>query len=62
MIGAFKDFEACKDELRNQGFKFSHIGDDGNKWFTNEAKMDIAEVYVYGDGSSSALIGKYTRR
>lgn len=61
MTGAFINYEACKDELRNQCFKFSHIGDKGRHFYTNEAKMDIAEVYVYEDGSSSAIIGKYTK-
>ena len=59
MIGKFINYESCKEELRNQCFKFSHIGDEGRHFYTNEAKMNIAEVYVYKDGSVSALIGKY---
>ncbi len=59
MTGTFKNSEECKNSLRHEGFKFSHMF-DGRMIFTIEtaAKIKYAEVYIYCDNSSSALIGE----
>lgn len=58
MNGAFKTQSICESELRNQGFCF-YTTSNMRPVFINRTKKLIAEIYVYADYSSSALIGEY---
>lgn len=58
MKGTFNTESICTEELRAKGFKF-HTINGNNKLFINEAVKELAEVFVYSDGSASALIGSY---
>jgi hypothetical protein len=55
MIGSFINKEACVSELKYQGFIWCAIN-----VYVNKSVNDFAEIYVYTDGSASALIGRYT--
>jgi hypothetical protein len=63
MIGAFKNAEECKNSLRKEGYKFSHMF-DGRMVFTVETaqKIKFAEISVYPDDSCSALIGESNKK
>lgn len=58
MKGSFETEEKCISQLRNQNFVFYSIS-DGMKYFINKEKKELAEVNVYSDNSSSAMIGNY---
>jgi hypothetical protein len=55
MIGSFINKQACVSELKNQGFIWY-----ANNVYINKNVNDVAQIYVYTDGSASALIGRYT--
>lgn len=59
MKGNFSTKDECIKNLRNQGFLFYCISDDGLTYFYKKSESEIAEINVYNDGSSSALIGKF---
>lgn len=58
MRGLFVNKEECIKNLRSQCFVF-YTSDNGVMYFYSKEKQEIAEIIVYKDGSSSALIGRY---